>query len=158
TGAGSRSRPSVSRTATSAASARSWWTTTSSPRSCGRWRKRSPTSNDRATRAGVPMGRFPWFGTIGLLLGLGPTVEAAERPSFSAPHSAWHATHVVVVDQEGKILESWKGDLQAEQTVPLKAFLQEAKIPQTPKIVYHLVEKPKGAPDHVSGKRLVVFL
>src|SRR5688500_6801956 len=55
-----------------------------------------------------------------LLFMMALSAAGAIRPSFSEHYSAWHATHVIVVDSSGAILESWKGDLKAGGMLPLE--------------------------------------
>jgi hypothetical protein len=82
------------------------------------------------------------------------SADAAKRPSFSAPYSAWQATHVIVVDANGAIVESWKGDLKPGGMLALAPL----EIPKGEAISYELRGKKKDDPERVSGERTVLFL
>jgi hypothetical protein len=82
-----------------------------------------------------------------------PTFARAEiLPSFSSGRCETAATHVVVTDGTGKVLESWRGDLKPGDLLPLKEF----HIP--PGGVVSKFGRKEGAPERVTGKRLVLFL
>lgn len=83
--------------------------------------------------------------------------EAWLMPSFSLNYSAWHATHIVVVDQVGRILESWKGDLVVGEAFPFPIAV--FSLPSPGPISYLYVRKPHAdAPDVVTDARRVLFL
>src|SRR5262245_32887955 len=80
------------------------------------------------------------------------TARAAIMPSFSMGRCENEASHVVVVDNTGKVLESWRGDLTPGDRLPLSEFNIKLEQP---------VEKfgnKDGVPEKVTGKRLVLFL
>src|SRR5262245_66021497 len=82
-----------------------------------------------------------------------PSFACAEiLPSFSMGHYDRDASHVVVVDNFGKVQESWRGDLKPGDLLPLK----ELHIPLEADVGQF--GKKEGAPQKVSGERLVLFL
>ncbi|MCI0705634.1 MAG: hypothetical protein L0241_31630 [Planctomycetia bacterium] len=96
------------------------------------------------------MNRLALTFAVALLL---PCVARAEiAPTFSDGRCETAATHVVVVDNTGKVLESWRGDLKPGDVLPLKEF----HIPLAGKV--GRFGKKEGVPEKVSGKRLVLFL
>jgi hypothetical protein len=99
------------------------------------------------------MKRPIWLVAALLAALLTPGARAGERPSFWERYSAWHATHVVVVDQDGKVLESWKGNLTAGQKIVLKPL----GIPQTPKVAARHAAGPNDL-KAVTGQRMILFL
>src|SRR5262245_7902488 len=99
------------------------------------------------------MKRPIWVVTVLFAALLPPGARAGERPSFLERYSAWHATHVVVVDQDGKVLESWKGNLKAGQKIVLKPL----EIPQTPKVAARYAAGPNDL-KAVTGQRMILFL
>jgi hypothetical protein len=90
---------------------------------------------------------------VTLLCVLAPaTTRAAIRPSFEEGSSTWHATHIVVVDRDGRVLESWKGDLKAAQRIDLGPL----KIPATPAVSKFPFGRP--AVQVMSDARRILFL
>ncbi len=89
-----------------------------------------------------------------VLFVMGTQAEAGERPSFRQRYSAWHATDIVVVNANGVVLETWKGELQPDTHIPLA----EMALPQSPSVSYRLTSKKKGQHEAVSGDRMVLFL
>src|SRR5262249_36922019 len=84
-----------------------------------------------------------------------PATASAERvPSFHEESSARAATHIVVVDGEGRILESWKGDLRQMGRLPV----DKLHIPPPQAISYLFHEKKAKDPERVSGTRMVLYL
>jgi hypothetical protein len=78
--------------------------------------------------------------------------RAAIRPSFSEAYSAWHATHIVVIDIDGRVLESWKGDLKPGAQIDLKPL----GIPPTPPVSKWPM--PRGMVQKMTDQRRVLFL
>jgi len=75
-------------------------------------------------------------------------------PSHNAQYSTWQATHIVVVE-EGKVLESWKGNLKAGDKLP-KGAVRFTEIPKPGPDPWR---KLSGEPEPViTGKRMVLFL
>jgi hypothetical protein len=91
---------------------------------------------------------------VALVLMLFPIlhIRAAIRPSFEAAYSAWHATHIVVVDIDGKVLESWKGDLKTGAQIDLKPL----GIPATPPVSKWPM--PRARVQVMTDQRRVLFL
>ncbi len=90
---------------------------------------------------------------LAMLLGLASSAWAEAVPSFSLVYAQRNATHVVVVDANGVVLESWRGDLVKGDTVPFRATKKPLEVvnpfpkePRDPKV------------DSVTGKRRVLFL
>jgi hypothetical protein len=77
--------------------------------------------------------------------------RAAVLPTFRTGDCLENATHVVLVDSSGTVLESWRGDLKPGAKLPLKDF----KITLEHYIIKGLREKTG---EKVTGKRLVLFL
>ncbi len=99
------------------------------------------------------MRRLIWLVVVLLPALLTSGASAAERPSFWDRYSAWHATHVVVVDRDGKVLESWKGNLKTGQKIVLKPL----RIPQTPQVAARHAAGPNDL-KAVTGQRMILFL
>jgi hypothetical protein len=88
-----------------------------------------------------------------VVLGLTSFAWAEEVPSFSLDYAKGKATHIVVVDSDGVVLESWRGDLAKGDTVPFKADEKPLKVVNPfPKEL----RDPKV--ESVTGKRRVLFL
>lgn len=85
-------------------------------------------------------------------LAAGSPARAELRAEFSWGDCSANATHVVVVDDKGKVLESWRGDLEPGDTLPLADF----KLTLTHAVGG--VATDAAVPKKVSGKRLVLFL
>jgi hypothetical protein len=92
--------------------------------------------------------------TFALLAALAvPAAARAEiQPSFSSGRCETAATHVVVADNTGKVLESWRGDLKPGDLLPIKEFY----LPGPAEV--GTFERKEGTPEKVSGKRYVLFL
>ncbi len=80
--------------------------------------------------------------------------RAGSLPSFDARDCTNRASHIVVVNDKGAVLESWRGDLAPGDRVPLDAF----DVALEHEIKPPFGEKLKDKPKKVTGKRLVVFL
>lgn len=80
--------------------------------------------------------------------------RAAILPSFELHDCANRASHVLVVNDKGVVLESWRGDLAPGDRVPLDEF----KLALEHDVKAPFGEKPEAGPKKVTGKRLVVFL
>lgn len=95
------------------------------------------------------------YATLAFVLLLFVTEQAVAgiRPSFSVDHCAWTATHIVVINEAGSVLESLKGDLSPGFLVPL----DQLKIPTQEEIdqalKHHFAAKIKP-----SNKRRILFL
>lgn len=50
------------------------------------------------------------------------SAHAETHPEFDFDGSAWRATHVVVVDAAGMVIESWKGDLASGVEIPTEQW------------------------------------
>ena len=110
------------------------------------------------------MMRYPGI-LVAILLtfAVTPAALGAFAPSFHLEHSAWEATHVVVVTEGKKIdgvvevLESWKGDLKKGDSftlTELAAFAPaEARVVAKP-----LFGKDDGPTIRVTCSRMVLFL
>jgi hypothetical protein len=85
---------------------------------------------------------------------IGGPVRAELSPSFDLGYSAKHATHIVVVNGKGAILESWRGDLAAGKRVPFLAKQEAIKVD------YHVDYPVEPFEDvkSVTGNRRVLFL
>jgi hypothetical protein len=92
--------------------------------------------------------------SLGFLLGLSPSANAFLRLSFDLHRCNTGASHVVVVDSKGKVLESWRGDMNVGSEFPLKDCKLALKQP-----IWTLVSKLKGeSAGEVTGNRLILFL
>jgi hypothetical protein len=81
-----------------------------------------------------------------------PALARAEiLPTFAMGHCEVRASHVVVVDDAGKVLESWRGDLRPGDVLPVADF--HLKAPPVSRF-----GKVEGAPEKISGKRMILFL
>jgi hypothetical protein len=74
---------------------------------------------------------------------------------FDLPNLTWAATHIVLVE-DGKVVESWKGDLKPGAKLPDGAA-GFARI-KPPAFDPDWVERSGEKPPAVSGRRLVLFL
>src|SRR5690349_2248746 len=91
---------------------------------------------------------------LAALLAAPALARASILPSFDLHDCANRASHVVVVNDKGVVLESWRGDLKPGDRVPLDEF--HLKLEQEVKEPFG--QKPKAGPTKVTGKRLVAFL
>ncbi len=87
-------------------------------------------------------------------IALSATARAEIIPGFELDSCAWTATHVAVVDNKGKVLESWAGDLKPGDDLPVGDFRLPAG---------QMLERPQasGRPsvkEKVSNNRVVLFL
>ena len=84
--------------------------------------------------------------------------DASWIPCFQLDYAASNATHVVVVDRHGRIRESWKGDLNVGQFLPVHAF----NIPESLPVDYESYTGQKSLyknrPRYVGGGRRALFL
>jgi hypothetical protein len=94
------------------------------------------------------------FRLVVIALLLAAPVQAKLLPSFELDWCAWHATHIVVVDAKGTVLESWQGDLKAGQ----KLSLDQLGVPPSEPIVYPFRPRQATEPERVTGARIVLFL
>lgn len=97
-------------------------------------------------------------------------VPAAARadlmPSFSSGRCETAATHIVVVNTNGQVLESWRGDLTPGDLLPIKEFhlptsetVSEFGRGGTPgKATGFETNRKGGVPEKVTGARRVLFL
>src|SRR5262249_22274855 len=92
------------------------------------------------------------LGVVAFLLAA--PVQAKILPSFEIDYSAWHATHIVVVDARGTVLESWLGDLKADNKLPL----EQLGVPPPGPITYPFRPRQATEPERVTGARTVLFL
>lgn len=94
--------------------------------------------------------------TVLALVCLAPAIARAESlPSFEAARCTARATHIVVVNAKGEVLESWRGDLVPGDRVPLAEM--RIKLEQEVSAIFGAKLEP-GAPTKVTGARLVLFL
>jgi hypothetical protein len=77
---------------------------------------------------------------------------AAIRPSFDEGANAWHATHAVIVDGTGKVLESWKGGLKVGYQFDLKKL----GVPKEPEVRNFF--GPPRVVRKASGERVLLYL
>lgn len=89
------------------------------------------------------------------LLAPAATARAEILPSFEASTCTERATHIVVVNEKGEVLESWRGDLVPGDRVPLAEMKIELEQVVTPPFG---TKVEPGTPMKVTGKRLVLFL
>jgi len=93
---------------------------------------------------------------------LASTSRAEILPSFQLSAAAWRATHVVVVDAKGTVMESWKGDLAVGARIPVKEF----SVPDSATVYYGYTESdpteklvtPRDAVGRVTDVRRAFFL
>jgi hypothetical protein len=79
---------------------------------------------------------------------------AEDLPEFEPQHNTWNATHIVVVE-DGKVVESWKGDLKTGATLPEGAArFTRIRVPGPDPWQKSSGDKPPT----VTGKRMVLFL
>lgn len=91
------------------------------------------------------------------------SAQAEVHPDFDFTTSAWRATHVVVVDSAGVVIESWKGDLASGAKIPTEQW----KHPEADTVYYgdsetepvpEDVKLPADAVRRITGARRVFFL
>lgn len=90
--------------------------------------------------------------TVLLLLTTGQ-VDAGIRESFRVDQCSWLATHIVIVDEAGSVLESLKGDLSPGFRIPL----EQLKMP-TLQELDEALRGPFGAKIRPSNTRRILFL
>jgi len=89
---------------------------------------------------------------IGLALWVLAAVARAESvPEFSLDYALEKATHVVVVDAAGKVVERWKGVMKVGTELPFKAGEKPQPVERVAGILESKVKE-------VTGKRRVLFL
>jgi hypothetical protein len=90
-----------------------------------------------------------------VVLGFWPAISTAGvLPSFDAHGNVWMATHIVVTEG-GKVVESWKGDLNVGDTLPEGAAkFTRIAVPD----VESGWELPGQKLAKVTGKRMILFL
>lgn len=102
------------------------------------------------------------FSTLLLILSYSP-VSAGIRPSFVLETCAWNATDILVategkkIDGVFRVLETWKGDLNAGDTIKipeLALFLSES----SRNVSDSWYQREKSSPTTVTGERMVLFL
>ena len=86
-------------------------------------------------------------------LGLARSAWAETVPSFALEYAKREATHIVVVDSEGGVLESWRGDLAKGAVVPFQATKEPI-----PVVCPFPREPHEPNVESVTGKRRVLFL
>src|SRR5262245_27086814 len=59
-----------------------------------------------------------------------PAFGRSTPPMLEAHAGAWGASHIVVVDSTGKILEVWKGDLKVGDKLPVNEKTWKLRLPQ----------------------------
>jgi hypothetical protein len=90
--------------------------------------------------------------TPAILLSLLAGVAWAESvPEFSLDYAKEKANTIVVVDESGTVLESWRGLLKAGDKLHYKAIAKPLAVVEVPKILESKVKE-------VTGKRRVLFL
>lgn len=96
--------------------------------------------------------RFPLFAL--LLAVTTATARGESLPTFSLTRSNKHATHVVVVNKDGRVLESWRGNLPKDTQLPVDKmrYQKDWAVGDS-----GLDEKAKR-PAKASGERVVLFL
>ena len=65
-----------------------------------------------------------------ILLALAAPVSASGSPMDQARWDAWNASHIVVTDSTGKVLEVWKGDLAVGDALPVDGTTWRLRLPQ----------------------------
>ena len=87
------------------------------------------------------------------LVALVASARAESVPSFSLDYADEYATHVIVVNADGVVLESWRGDLAKGDKLPYKADKKPLEV------VNPFPREPRD-PDvaSVTGDRRVLFL
>lgn len=90
--------------------------------------------------------------TVVLLLAAGQ-VDAGIRASFGVDNCSWTATHIVVIDEAGSVLESLKGDLSQGYRIPLEQLKMPTLQEMDEALQGHF--EPKARP---SNKRRILFL
>lgn len=92
------------------------------------------------------------FITAAVILLLPNPGRAETLPTFWMGECNTNATHVIVVDSKGTVLESWRGDLKPGANVPLKDFRIKLD-----RVIYDGLQ-PRKPEERVTGNRLVLFL
>jgi hypothetical protein len=89
-----------------------------------------------------------------VLVGFAPDVRAELLPEFSLGDCAWNATHILVVDAAGKVVEAWKGDAKVGDAIPLDKLRLPVEQPVWGEGFARAADKaPK-----LKAERLVLFL
>ena len=89
---------------------------------------------------------------LAVLLGAPALARSEILPTFAMGHCEVRASHVVVVDDAGKVLESWRGDLKPGDVLPVADFHLKT-IPPVGRF-----GKVEGTPEKITGKRMILFL
>jgi len=86
-----------------------------------------------------------------IVISLAGIAAAESVPGFSLDYAQEKATDIIVVDAEGKVLESWRGKLKVGEKVPFKADKKPQAVVEIPGILESKVKE-------VTGQRRVLFL
>lgn len=86
-----------------------------------------------------------------LLLAPASAAVAESVPEFSLDYAKEKATHIVVVGKDGKVLESWRGNLKPGATLPFKAADKPLAVVEVARLLESKVKE-------VTGERRVLFL
>lgn len=90
--------------------------------------------------------------TVAALAVLHAAAARAESvPEFSLPYALEKATHIVVVDQAGKVVERWRGNLKVGQELEFKAAEKPQAVVEVPGVLQSKIKQ-------VTGQRRVLFL
>lgn len=102
--------------------------------------------------------------SILLLVAVSSVAQAGIRPSFSPEASSWRATDIVVVTEGSeidgvfKVIETWKGDLKPGESISIPELGQFKTKEARALYSAQWREKDAGAPQYVSGDRMILFL
>lgn len=89
-----------------------------------------------------------------MLFGFAPQLRAETLPEFRLDECAWHATHILVVDAAGKVVEVWKGDAKIGDVIPLDQLRLPVEQPVFGKDGFRAADRaPK-----LKAERLILFL
>lgn len=85
-----------------------------------------------------------------------PAACASGSPMDQARSDAWHASHIVVADATGKVLEVWKGDLKVGDVLPVDEKVWRLALPQV--IRHNGVAEAAVEGKKVHADRVILFL
>jgi hypothetical protein len=82
---------------------------------------------------------------------LARTAASESVAEFSLDYAREKSTDIVVVDAEGKVLESWRGKLNVGEKLPFKADKKPQAVIEVPRLLESKIKE-------VTGQRRVLFL
>src|SRR5690349_3615454 len=91
-----------------------------------------------------------------ILLAFAAPVSASGDPKIYARGYVWGASHIVVTDSTGKVVEVWKGDLKVGDVLPVDEKTWRLRLPQVVRHGGYVGGDIEGKKVHAD--RVILFL